>query len=343
MILRQSESESINSGKYEVVNDRIRLYGNTNCPLLLTYWTVPTFISFPNKDIETDLSGEILSTAGNSVLLDNGTIKNIVTGDTLGTIELDDADYILGNGHVVRITENNITYINYDGVEIRSIATTGTVHTFLDCNYNVIYQEYNESKWSAPKLINKQLLSDTEYETEGYPMFIGSFDDIWLFWNQTNATLNAYDANIDYIVLETKLPFTPNAIMPAEDFNMSPAFTITDTNDNVYFMTLKEEEDLYSIEYELIDKPVLLLGLLKYGPLVSNGTTSKLLSCIPDTELNFPNDLYFSLLACDLALRYAMKMNANTDGLNNLYMNMQSTFMNTLSQDSGYTRIRNVY
>lgn len=344
LVPRYAESQSINSGTYDIVNNRLRLYGVCMGSLLLTYYRTPTYISFPDEDIDVNINGEIVSTAGNSVLLNDGTIKNLVTGDSLGAVEIEDGkQYILGNGHIAVISENNITYINYDGVVIRSITTTGTISTFLDSDYNVIYQTMVDSKLSAPKLLDRQLFSTVDYETEGYPAFVSEYDGIWLYWDQADETLNAYDEDGDQIIFETSLPFTPSTIIPAERFDGSRAWTISDTNGNVYFIVLEEIDSHWEMNYDCISKPTILLGLLKYGPITSNGTTAKVESCMPDTLMNFPNELYFSILACDLALRYAMKMNANTEGLNNLYTNMWNQYLNTLSQASDYTRIKNIY
>ena len=192
LVPRYAESQSINSGTYDIVNNRLRLYGVCMGSLLLTYYRTPTYISFPDKEIDVNINGEIVSTAGNSVLLNDGTIINLVTGDSLGTIGIEEnKQYILGNGHIAVISEGNITYINYDGVVIVSITTTGTISTFLDSNYNVIYQTMVDSKLSAPKLFDRQLLSTVDYEAEGYPVFISEYDGIWLYWDQADDTLNA--------------------------------------------------------------------------------------------------------------------------------------------------------
>ena len=96
-------------------------------------------------------------------------------------------------------------------------------------------------------------------------------------------------------------------------------------------------------EYDIPSNYPVLLANLKYGNLVTNFSDFKVVSAAEDTEFNFPNEIYIQLLACDLAIRYCMKMNADFTGLNNLYQTMQTTFMNTLSQDANYSRIINVY
>ena len=94
--------------------------------------------------------------------------------------------------------------------------------------------------------------------------------------------------------------------------------------------------------YEEATVPGKYLFPLKYGIVYYDGNV-KIKSLLPDTEFNFPNELYVEVLAASLAIRYAMKQNASVEGLNNLYENMKGQFLNSLSQDAGYTRITNVY
>jgi hypothetical protein len=134
--------------------------------------------------------------------------------------------------------------------------------------------------------------------------------------------------------------YTPSEIIPTDDWDNSPAFIIRTSDDAYHVWAVHNNEVVEDIELD-ITEPISEV-LLKYGPLVSNGTNLTIKSHIPDTEMNFPNNIYFSLLSCDLALRYAMKMNAEYSGLQNLYLNMQTTFMSSLSQAGSYLHPRDV-
>jgi hypothetical protein len=94
--------------------------------------------------------------------------------------------------------------------------------------------------------------------------------------------------------------------------------------------------------YDDINIPGVKLFYAKYGPVYYDGEV-KVASGLPDTEFNFPNELYIQVLSASLAVKYAMKQNADVAGLNNLYENYKSNFLNSLSQDVGFTRITNVY
>lgn len=340
LVLRQSESESINSGKYEIVNDKIRLYGNTNCPLLLTYWTAPTFITFPDKAIDVDIdTNAILSSCFDSVLLEDGNVINCRTGEAITTLSLlDNATYKLGLHYYIEETNEAYIVKDLNGDQFNTITKdeNTTYHFFNNKRGSILYQTFANAKYSAPKRVvdNVVVFSDSDYDESGYPEFLANIDNYWIYNGTSQIGIIDEDAEQEFAI---PYDYIPSKLTIAADFNNQPCFYITDIKNDVYIYTWDAD---YNVEFDKLKlRPEIIYANLRYGLLTPDG----LLSVMPDTELNFPNDLYFSLLACDLALRYCMKMNSNTDGLSNLYTNMQTTFMNTLSQNSGYTRIRNVY
>lgn len=556
LINRAAESEGINSGTYEVVNDRIRLYGVCTSPLMMTYWLNPLYITFPDKEVEVDLSASIIDSVGNTILDEDGNIINLVTGSTLGTIVLkDNAEYKLGNGHVFEIenledtrhdvdvwtigtstltssfstkdvstyqkdsenvaigelhysinghrhyTEANeehwyevrnttpltngiqyvydhtmgqtpttknaydysycestatnisfttelfdevlnlykvdgnyyygniddmqlvtdsdvwtwcedhdeqfvpvwevtlkkyyyartmsasaitsdpyivsstttdastgyllaeeihgdsvqtayyspyyymvdagtgVNYLDYNDNTIYSSTTYAGVYPFKDSDGNVLYQLMEDSEYSSPFFMNRQLLPDLE---EGsYPFFIFKLKDYYLFYDEVEKSICVYSADGSYELVRHIEGV--DGIYAAEDWDLQSSFYLTYIDGTVNRYVIHDMFTPVVEELELNMPLGINLAILKYGPLISNGTYKTIYSGIPDTEFNFPNELYISLLACDLAVRYAMKMNSETSGLNNLYQNMQTTFMNSLSQDADYPRIKNVY
>ena len=76
-----------------------------------------------------------------------------------------------------------------------------------------------------------------------------------------------------------------------------------------------------------------------YGPY----SIDYIYSAEPDTEMNFPNNLFFELFSFELAVAFARKQNVDYSGLQQAYEDAQMRFMNTLSQDANYDRVINVY
>lgn len=353
-VLRHADSESINSNTYEIVNDRLRLYGVAQNPLLLTYWFVPTFITFPDKDIEaSEIYGEILSTASDSALIQNSDlspatwmIKNLKTNELISTISAPD-DYervMLGKGHIVYVKDSHVIYIDYNGKELDDIdlsLTESTISLFQDSDYNVNYQYMEDSEWSAPYILRTAQLNktfDNPFALEIYGYYLMGVTINGKFY------IRIYDSSEDQYWDDIPVGNLDLYGLPfkVDNWNRKPAFITVSTTGKAYLFVINELE--HTLELEDIDvKSFQTIGVIKYGLITTDGTYITVKSYYPDTIMNFPNEMYFSLLACDLALRFVMKANMDTTGLNNLYTNMQITFMNTLSQDGSYTRIRNAY
>lgn len=233
-----------------------------------------------------------------------------------------------------RLVENYCRYINFNGDVLFELGElTGSLNTYHDSKYNVFYQLnkgvpqfWGKPRFDANRTYNVNFLLATEnYILEG----------------TTDNTIKIYDSEA-YYLNEVELPFIAGGLyLPIEPFDGYDSFLINDHYDKVYLGMIREDN---TINFEPLDvKDPVVLGLLKYGFVTTSGTGARVQSCIPDTVLNFPNDLYVSLLACDLALRYAMKQNIDASGLNALYTSMQYQFIDSLEQDSGYNRIQNIY
>jgi len=329
LIPRHAESESIASNTYEVVNDRIRLYGVTATNLLLTYYTVPIDITFPDKKLYPDVISNIISSASNSVLYDNGSIVNLVTGEALGAITFEeDYNYVLGNGHVLQYNDENIIYLDYSGNVISSATVAYPVHVLYDSNFNVCYQTVHDNEYGVITRNGKVLATNPNH----YKAII-YMKDVIIYQDSDYHLIISDDTN-DVFVSSTTYAGVDAIPINEKQF-------IVSYNGQYHMLSITEDWELEDYDTDIDSfKPV---AKLRYGLLDTNGSDYSITSWEPDTVFNFPNEMYVSLLACDLALRFVMKQNADSSGLNSLYQNMQTQFMNSLSQDSNYTRISNVY
>jgi len=314
IITRKADSESNTSNTYEVVNDKIRLYG-TQGHIVMTYYTVPEFITLPDKTIDTDLTYNTVSTftdyIQNSFINSENNVYNARTSELVATT---DSNLILKGG---KLGLNGTDLYDFDGNNLGiTISNSGRI---IDSN---------GMKWTRGNNTTWQSIADTKTipaYTEGV-MFkdgsvVGVLDNkLYLYQNETQTDLNMnkiYDGS-NYV-----------ASFGDHEFAYVGGYVF-----EYYNGTLQN--------YEEVTVPGRYLFPLKYGILYYDGNV-KIKSLLPDTEFNFPNELYVEVLAASLAIRYAMKQNANVEGLNNLYENMKGQFLNSLSQDSGYTRINNVY
>ena len=341
LLTRHTESEGNNSQSYEVVNDKIRVYGGAPLyNLTMTYYLTPLYLCYPNKTKDITLpSNIILDTISNSVLAvvdTNLVIYNIKTNETISNaaIPYDDSfTYVLGNGHVVAygIVDDVgvITYFDYNGNQI----FTGT--------------------YDAAKTIG------TVKDWNGY-VYISIDDKLYLMGVEQENLINAVNGLItpnytisydsENIYLSERIGAEEYVTIPNEDgiiktFALNSLFDDRDafiafTNKGMFlylidnFVLLKERLDVYA--------PI-VYGATNEGILTSNGTDYFLNDWVPDTLLNFPNELYITLLAANIAMRIISKQNAENAGLSTLYDNSMSMYLNSLGQNSDYYRIKDVY
>lgn len=334
-ILRKSTTESVNSGTYDVVNNKLRVYGYAGQNLVMTYYIVPPFLSFPDKTFNID-NYDIISVAVNSALVNNrdGTLSviNLLTKAVVSTFEWSNptSGIVLGNGHF--FYDNK--WYDLNGDEIGSVDSL--INVLHDDHWNVLVYGNYDGEYKVVNRNGRTILSYGDTEPEYAPRAIYkdidiSFDDTILYvkqqamWDMEEpvagivSTSNMFnDCKVFYVATESGAGFKLYYAL------LSPKCEIVD----VELIETEEQDALFA---------------LNYGVITNDGTFSYLRNWVPDTLLNFPNELYFSLMSADLASKYAMKANADTGALDNLYQKYYSQFMNSLSQAAGYTRIKNVY
>lgn len=312
IIPRKAESESITSYSYEIFNDKIRLYGTVGT-VVMTYYTLPEMITVPNKIIYPDLTYATVSTAtsniSNSFINSDNNVFNVVTSETIATTE--SSGTLIGNKLIV---SSNKLY-DFDGNDLGISLTAYNSNYLIDshnckyiCTANGVYTFINNSV-------------EVDGATRGIIFSTGEI----LYTNGTSFYLNG------------------------EEINLTPIDNtcqyITSFGDHEFVILggyIFEYYDGALQNYEELKYSGILQFVSKYGPVIYDGEV-KVISAIPDTEFNFPNELYIMVLAASLAVKYAMKQNASVEGLNNLYDNYKSNFLNSLSQDASYTRITNIY
>ena len=337
VIPRKSESESDNSCTYEIVNDKLRLYG---CPgnLVMTYWTTPVWITFPDKDVEVEnVSMATTSKAHckNSIIdTESKLIVNALTGDTIADVRTvlsnrSGYNFRLGKGHLTASNNNVSYYYNFDGQMISEHNHEYATQPDFLCGTKVLYM-------STSSCVNFMGTKVGEVRFEEEDHIIGGDEDV-LFnsYGEFNMNWMVSDTNVGVITGRVETPYE--------------LIDVASLGNKTYLIQANKGQYLYvhinndgTYEWDKLNIIGSQIAPLEYGPLIYTGEHT-LKSAYPETVFNFPNEIYVQLIAADLASRFMMKMNADSAGVDNLYKTMQTTFMNTLSQDAGYTRITNAY
>lgn len=225
-----------------------------------------------------------------------------------------------------------LTYLDYSGNSIYSTMSEDSSFSLsFDEDFNIYYQIMRLGGYGDIYLMDR-----LEFTVDEPRRAIQVLDDDYWFVD-TDGNLNSASYGLIY-----EFNYIPEEIVRTDDWELDKCFIIKDSNNRFHLLIIHDMPNAIE-EIDLDIKSFNTLALLKYGPLTTNGTSAIVQSHVPDTALNFPNELYFSLIAADLGLRFACKINANTDGLNSIYTNMKNQYLNSLGQDGDYLRIKNVY
>lgn len=318
-IPRRADSESLLGATYEIVNDTIRL-GPSAGPVSIIYWRKPFFLSIPDKEVKTQFDRtkyEILASCNNSILIRDNLvgaeqklyIQNLLTDSTL---ELPynynpEYNYDLCYNFIIEYKDDYLAAYDFYGNLISEISD-------IDFDYRIIKADNGLCYFGT---IN----SDDNNIIDVHELFGDKIAEVVTDENTQNIIGidgEFYPVNVEHV-------------FPIGVFDDRPAY-ITE-NKELRLINPNGSEII-----EKIDVPSIgTVTLTRYGFLTFDGT---LYSCIPDTELDFPNNLYYDCISYDLAVRYLCKMNADSTGVENLNKNAWNQLTASIDQSADFPRIK---
>ena len=132
-------------------------------------------------------------------------------------------------------------------------------------------------------------------------------------------------------VLNVMQPFIESGILlPRTKESLSAQFN------NFIVYELDRNKDII----EFVSIPTIgKLICTNYGFLDFSG---KLYSNVPDTQLSFPNNLFFDCISYDLAIRFLCKMNADSSGVENLNRNAWNQLTASIDQNADFQVVKKV-
>lgn len=320
-IPRKADSESIFGSTYEIVNNTIRL-GPSIGPVTITYWRKPFFLSVPDKTIITEYSSkidEVLSVCKDALfVVDRAThskysIISLLTESRLEIPINPDNSYtgfILGNNFIIAKYFENLTE-KYD---------------ILDFSADVIYV----GNFSADYVVRADdgvvYFGNRDEEDETLVHFIYPT-------GESVMDIHFKEVPTSVICIDGLFYPVPNDAMPVGIFDDRPAFT---TPRKLHLINESFDRSKDIVE-EITIPTIGTLVCTKYGFV---GFDGKLYSNVPDTELNFPNNIYYDCIAYDLAVRFLCKMNADSSGVENLNKSAWSLLTSSIDQSADFQRIK---
>ena len=321
IIPRKAESESVLGPYYEIRNNTIVIGPNVG-PVDVVYWRKPFFLSIPNEKIATQYDRTkygYLDSCNNSILIRDTIIganqkmyvQNLLTESTLELPYTYDPDYtwLLGNNFILKCNSSTVQAYDFYGNLLNEIT-------------NIDY-EYQLAKADNGLYYLTKANEEDENIVDVYELFGDKIAEVKTDENTQNIIGiegNFYPVNVE-------------DVFPIGIFDDRPAY-ITG-NKELHLINPNGSEIVEYIDVPAIGNVI----LVKYGFLTFDGT---LYSCIPDTELNFPNNMLYDVISYDLAVRFLCKQNADSSGVENLNRNAWNQFVNAIDMSSDFQRIKNV-
>ena len=318
LIPRKAESESVLGPYYEIVNNTLVLGPNIG-PVEIVYWRKPFFLSLPDKKVETQLEENrtILDSCNNSILLQDTIIgaeqkmyvQNLLADSTLELPYAPDPEYdwYLGNNFILKCNASTVQAYDFYGNLLDEI-------TNIDYGYELAKAD-----------------NGLYYFTKANDEDVNIVDVYELFGDKiAEVKVDADTANIVGIDGEF-YPVKAEKVFPIGVFDDRPAYI---TGNKELRLINPDGSEII----EKVDVPSIgTVQLVKYGFLTFDGT---LYSCIPDTELNFPNNMLYDVVAYDLAVRFLAKQNADSSGVEALNTNAWNVFTNAIDMSADYSRVK---
>lgn len=313
MIPRKADSESALGGYYEIVNNELVL-GPSVGPVVVTYWRKPFFLSLPNNTIKSELDSKtVLDTCNNSLLVidseDKLYIQNILSDSELELPYTKETGYTykLGNNFIIKHKNNIVIAYDFYGNMIDEITSIDYTYNFIKAD-NGLYYFAIENEEDENIIDIYELFGDKIAEVE-----VG----------ENTQSIIGIDGNF--------YPIKTEEAFPIGVFDDRPAYI---TNDKKLHLINPDGSEIV----EKVDVPSIgPLVMIKYGFVTFD---NKVYSCIPDTLLDFPNNLYYDVISYDLAIRFLCKQNADSTGVENLNMNAWKQLTAGIDQNADYPRIK---
>ena len=316
-IPRKSDSASMYGSHYEIVNDNLIL-GNTCGPVTITYWRKPYFLTFPNATVETKYNKaedkEILDVCKDAILIKDAEnkyyIKSLLTDSKLDLSFIEPDEYkklYLGNNFIVGINDSTYEVKDLDG--------------------NLVFYG--------------NITADYFIKSDDALVYIGVLDvdkvNIFEIDNVTEVSSMKFTLKPENIIcIDNDFYPVEKDAMPIGIFDCRPAYTTPDKNLHL----INEQSDRSKDIVEFVSIPTMgKLICTNYGFLDFSG---KLYSNVPDTQLSFPNNIFFDCISYDLAIRFLCKMNADSSGVENLNRNAWNQLTASIDQNADFQVIKKV-
>lgn len=325
------------SASYEIKNDKLIIYSNVISEIEIEYYPIPSTLFVKRDDLDlSSFSGKPLAYYKDTIITYNpgsfqASAYNLIESETVNTWSLVSEEELKESGGQPVVIIHR-AYAGYNGLIIK-YSVDGKEKT-LSFDYD---EPNNPSKiiFNDPKIVVRQ--------DDG--IFLDSAEDdvkSMLITEDEVFTVNVV-GDEEKLNNEILLPGTENMIDILEDDKLF--ITNKEGKSTIYDINKNEVVDVIGNRMEKIicvGDNSLTTG---YGALSKKaGRSFVIKSLFNDTVLDYPNNLYFTMLSYMLAISYKIKQNADIAPLSASYDETVQQYYDMLRRDGNAPlRINNSY
>lgn len=311
-IIRKTDSFSKTSSGYKIVNGNLVIDGINPGPISIIYWRKPYFISIPDRTLDDlRIDGKIIDTSENNILWMRGDTLFLWTPKGSEPIDMRIDDSI----KALRLIRDEWVYVEYEISDEETVVELVS----LDDGSEIVLDGKPD-----------HLIRDAS----GMLWFGYDEDDRILVKNANGDVLNTLPALEDgeeYVRIGEDFEIAMKGAFPIGYFDNRPAYTL---GQELHLINPDGSEIV-----EKLNLPIMRIdGSVKYG-IISNG---RIYSNIPDTVLDFPNNILYDLIAYRVAMYLVAKQNAENQGVSAMYEGYLKMFLSSMDQNAGYQRLNSV-
>lgn len=326
-IKRRPQNQNDKDLSYEIINNTLKINGHySGGSISIEYYPTPVTLTFPSEKLSIPFDN-VLAMHNDWII--TGIYNNVeLTGLMLNNLNDNSINVELNGNKLIHVADDYVVTKDdkYYLFNLKTGKTTETV--YIPASFKSRMFLYNDSKLLMVEN-NSIAYNDLPAIKDKVDLIMFS-DDLKHFIYKTDKV------KIDDKEIELKQN-------PKHFYQKNESVIIT--TDSNYVVDVN-----YNGDYQEIIKNDCIIDVIKfddntgYGYLTQELNGYYVTSFFDDTELNFPNQMYFTLMAYLLAISFKIKQGSDISGLQLSYEKAEETFYDTLSNDDwNYTRITNVY
>lgn len=381
-IMRRPQNGSFNDLSYDIYNNTLLINGYSSGTIILEYYPTPLTLTLPNKDEVIDLpigSDETLVGAYKNVYFVKRTDKEdpskpLYNKTYIVAINRDTGEEAKVAKQSTYTEEHTISndilfsigdYVLFTGIHHNAVSP-GTYNDF-DCIIRLNIVDFS---------LNTQDRKDKygDYLANAFSFYDDTECDLSI---TSNIILRATIYGKDYDISNNNVKLPNKAFITVLSKDMKHAFSLDSEHlnlyldgelvtynvmhvmgDSVYLRPYTNKNYCTMLDINTNEKTSLIAPSKKpiwgtvgfdkqtgYGYYYFLGNNKIVIhSFLEDTELNFPNNMFFNYLAYSLALSFKVKQGSDISAFMPLLETAENTFYDSLTKDDwSFTRITNVY